>query len=43
MFPENYPKCLEAVSYQINDITGIFTRWNSHCNTIKDNPYFIEN
>jgi hypothetical protein len=48
MFPNNYPKCLEAVSWVVNSkdniLYGINARYNRHCkNTTSDNPYFIEN
>lgn len=42
-FPTNYPKCLEAVSWNFNDKFGILPRWNKYTNTIKNNPYFVEN
>lgn len=48
MFPENYPKCLEAVSWaiEINGemCYGINARYNKFCkNATYDNPYFFEN
>lgn len=42
-FPENYPKCLEAVSWNFEDKFGILARWNKYTNTIKDNLEFVEN
>lgn len=44
MFPENYPKCLEAVSWDFNDKFGIYSKWNYHCNHMqKNHPDFILN
>lgn len=48
MFPNNYPKCLVAVSWSISNkddvLFGINARYNKFCkNASADNPYFIQN
>lgn len=42
-FPEEYPTLLRPVSWNINEQYGIFQKWNSHCKTDKNNPYFFQN
>lgn len=43
MLPDIYPTALKKVTWEFNDQLGIFAKWNSHCETIKDNPYFVRN
>lgn len=42
-YPEEYPIILQLVSWTMNDVHGIYARWNKYCNAGKKNPYFFQN